>query len=981
MRRTPIFVFTIALLALCTSFTAKSQNTPPFLAYVNSPWVDSVMNTLSPDERIAQLFVSAVYANRNEAYDDAMLKLIHDYKIGGILCMQGSPSGEVGMINRCQEVAKIPLLVAIDAEWGLAMRVDSTISFPYQMGLGAIQNDSLIYQMGQEVARQLHRLGAQSNFSPVIDVNNNPANPVINYRSFGEDKHNVARKAVAYMTGMQDKMIFTTVKHFPGHGDTNTDSHHALPIIRHSRAHLDSIELYPFRELIKAGASGIMVAHLDIPSLDSSRVPSTLSKTIISGLLRDEMGFQGLIVSDAMNMEGVAAGHEPGVVDKDALLAGNDLLEFSKDIPRAISEVRKAVKNGLITQKDIDARCRKVLALKQWAGLSNYQPTPVNNLLEDLNCPSANLLNRKLTEATLTVLNNEDNLLPLQRLDTLHIASVSFGADSTTSFQQTLGLYTAITNFSLPNEATSAQVDSLRKKLKNYNMVIAALHDHSIRPHNKVILSESGQSLLSEIAARSNSVLVVFKNAYVINDLAGTENAKGLVLTYQDTPLHESVAAQLIFGGISANGRLPVSIGTKYAAGHGLVVKGGIRFSYTLPEAAGMDSKSLTHDVDSLVFQALKAHATPGCQILVAKDQKVVFHKAYGLQDYSDTVQVKLDDLYDLASVTKISTSMAAMMKLYDAKAYSLDNSLGDFLPKFNHSNKSDIPLRDILTHQAGFVAWIAFWKETQKGDHRYKKSAIHPDSSKRFPIKLTNTMYLNRRYPNKIVAGIRKSPLSGEKKYVYSDFFFILAPRVVKSMAQTGFVTYLQKNFYDPLGATTVTFNPLEKYPQQRIIPTEHDYEFRHEAVHGTVHDENAAMMNGVSGHAGLFANANDLAKLMQMYLNMGEYGGERYISTSTLREFTRAQFPENNNRRALGFDKPALVYTGVNSNTAKDASKDSFGHTGFTGIFVWMDPQTNLLYIFLSNRVDPTRDNKRLYQLNTRTMIQQALYDAIKK
>jgi CubicO group peptidase (beta-lactamase class C family) len=241
--------------------------------------------------------------------------------------------------------------------------------------------------------------------------------------------------------------------------------------------------------------------------------------------------------------------------------------------------------------------------------------------------------------------------------------------------------------------------------------------------------------------------------------------------------------------------------------------------------------------------------------------------------------------------------------------------------------------------------------------------------------------MFLHRKYPDRIIKAIRKSPLEAEKKYVYSDFFFILAPRVVESMIEEDFDSYLHKNFYSPLGATSITYNPLKKYPKNAIVPTEHDYYFRHEPIHGTVHDEGAIMLGGVSGHAGLFANANDLAKLMQMYLDMGEYGGRRYIKPETLKEWTRYQFPQNNNRRGLGFDKPNLQYVGENNNTAKDASALSFGHTGFTGTITWMDPQTGLLYIFLSNRVNPTRENTRLYQLNTRTKIQQVLYDAMKK
>jgi beta-glucosidase-like glycosyl hydrolase/CubicO group peptidase (beta-lactamase class C family) len=819
------------------------------------------------------------------------------------------------------------------------------------------------------------------NFAPVVDVNNNPDNPVINFRSFGEDKKNVTRKAIAYMKGMQDNGILTTAKHFPGHGDTGTDSHYALPQISHSRERLDSLELYPFREIIKAGIGGVMVAHLNIPALDSSGVPSTLSKAIVTNLLRKELGFNGLIVTDAMNMKGVTASNPPGLVDKEAILAGNDMLEFTEDVSRAVSEIRKAIKEGKISQKDIDERCRKMLAIKYWAGLSDTKFVNVKNITGELNNASSKLLNRDLIEASITVLKNDNSILPIRDLDKIRVASVSFGRNQITPFQRTLSLYTRVDHFYVPNDASQRYVDSIANLLKNYNQVIAGIHDDPGRPHNRMAFTPPVLTFITSLATQPNVIAAVFKNPYVLNKLNSIEEADGLIVTYQDNALVEDLTAQLIFGGTGASGRLPVSIGTKFSAGNGLDVQGGIRFKYTLPEEAGMSSELLNKKVDSLVNQALGVRAIPGCQVFVARDKKVVLYKAYGYQDYTDTVKVKLTDLYDLASVTKVSTGLPSLMKLYDEGTFKLDATLGDYLPKFKSSNKADIPMSDILTHQARLKPWIPFYKDMVKKNGHYKWATVKTDSSKRFPIKLKAGMYLHRGYPDKIVKAIRKSPLEAEKKYVYSDFFFILAPRVVESMIHQDFQSYIHTNFYAPLGASSITYNPLLKYPKRTIVPTEHDYYFRNQPIHGTVHDEGAIMLGGVSGHAGLFANANDLAKLMQMYLSKGEYGGKRYIKEETFNQWTRTQFPENNNRRALGFDKPNLTYTGENNNTAKDASPASFGHTGFTGTIVWMDPDSGLLYIFLSNRVNPTRDNARLYQLNTRTKIQQALYDSIEK
>ncbi len=573
------------------------------------------------------------------------------------------------------------------------------------------------------------------------------------------------------------------------------------------------------------------------------------------------------------------------------------------------------------------------------------------------------------------------DLLPVKNSWDSRIASVSIGADGLTHFQESLSLYANVTHFTLKNEASQEDLQAVKDAMKGYDLVIMGIHDDSKFPRNTIKMSSEVQSFLSNLISEKNTIISLFKNPYVLDKLENIEKATALLVTYQDTQNYQEIAAQVIFGGAEASGKLPVSVGNKFRVGQGLDLEGSHQFSYSLPEDAGMDSEILVRGIDSLMQQAMDVKAIPGGQILVARNQKIVFHKAYGFQVYHDTIKVKKDDLYDLASVTKISASMAALMKLYDENKFHPDQTLSNHLPSFRRSNKANISYRDILTHQARFQPWIPFWKNTLRKNGSYKWATIKKDSSARFPIKLTKTMYLHRDYPNKIIKAIRKSPLREEKKYVYSDFFFIMAPRVVESRIDTDFSTYLQENFYRPLGAHSLTFNPLAKFPKSSIVPTENDYNFRHETIHGTVHDEGAIMMGGVSGHAGLFGNANDLAKLLQMYLNNGEFGGVRYLNEETIKEFTRRQFPDSDNHRALGFDKPYYNEKGESRNTAQDASASSFGHTGFTGIMVWMDPQYDLLYIFLSNRVTPTRDNSRLFRLNTRTQIHQVLYDAIKK
>ena len=982
MRLFSLTKLVLTLIVFCgIQLNSYAQQQPEFLEYTNSKWVDSIMQDLTPNERIAQLIMVAAYSNRDLKHKEAILKLIKEQKIGGLIFFQGTAKKQVQLMNDYQLVSKVPLLGAIDAEWGLGMRLDNTISFPYQMALGAIQNDTLLYKMGEEVARQVKRTGLHMNFAPVVDVNNNPNNPVINYRSFGENKEKVAEKGIAYMRGMQDQKILTTAKHFPGHGDTDTDSHKALPQINHPFTRLDSLEMYPFKKLIDAGIGGVMVAHLNIPALDSSGVPSTLSKKIISGILKEKLGFKGLIVTDAMNMKGVTTGNEPGVVDKKAIIAGNDLLEFTEDVPKAIAEIRKAIDQGIISQAAIDEKCRKVLAVKQWVGLNHYEPLKTANIDKELNNSYAEYIQQKLVEKSLTVLKNEQELIPLRRLDTLKIASISIGADRRTAFQENLSWYTKIDHFQLKDKATASQISAVKEKLKDYNVVIAGLHDHSKYPRNVIRYSDAVLKFIAEIAQNEHTIFSVFKNPYTLNKMDNIEDAPVLIEAYQDSELSEQKAAQLIFGGFKADGKLPVSVGKKFKAGDGLETSEKIRFAYTTPQDAGMNADFLASGIDSLMQQAMDAKAIPGGVVLVAKDEKIVFQKAYGLHKYSDTVKTKTSDIFDLASVTKISSALPALMKLQDEGKFSLEEGIDEYLPYFRNSNKAGIPFRQIFAHQARFKPWIAYWQNTLRKNGSYKWNTFKKDSSARFPVKVSENMWLHRNYKKKIYKAIKKSPLEDKAEYKYSGLAFYLLPQIVENLTGEDYRKYLDDNFYSKLGATTLGYRPMESFELARIVPTESDFDFRHKPIHGSVHDEGAIMMGGVSANAGLFSDANDLAKLMQMYLNMGEYGGERYITEATFKEWTKTQFPDNNNRRAIGFDKPNLEYAGPNNNTAKDASTASFGHTGFTGTMVWMDPKEDLLFVFLSNRVLPTRDNTRLYSLNTRTQIQQVLYDAIKK
>lgn len=948
----------------------------------NQRWVDSVFNALTIDQKIGQLLMPR--ANfRNEPFErEKLLNWVEEYHVGGLVFFANQPTRTAQIINELQAASKTPLLVGSDLEWGLTMRLDSTTRYPYAMTLGATPGADTepIYRMGRQVGRQVRRLGIHVNYAPVADVNNNPNNPVINFRSFGENKQTVLRNALAYMRGMQDERVITSAKHFPGHGDTDVDSHADLPVIRHDRARLDSLELYPFRELIRQGLNGVMIAHLSIPALDPTpNLPSTLSRPIVTGLLRNELGFKGLIFTDAMEMQGVVKYYPNGEAAVRALLAGVDVLETFTDVPGTFNAIKYALAEGRLTQADIDEKVRRILTAKAWAGLDRYQPAKIEGLLADLNPGGADLLARDLTEDALTLLQNRDNRLPVRELSGKRFATLALNADARTAFQDMAAHYAPMDHFTLPAAAADSTVQRIKAQLARYDLVLVGIHGLGIRPAST--MKPEVQALVNGFGALPNAAFALFGNPYTLGKFTELANAPALIVAYQETPATQELAAQAVFGATGMKGRLPVTVNDRYRQGTGLLTEALGRFKYTRPEEVGIDSRMLAAKLDSIVNQGLAAKAYPGAAVLVAKDGKVIFEKTYGYQTYEGRQPVSKDDLYDLASVTKVSTSVPALMKLQDEGKFRPDMTLGELYPKFRRSNKADLKLIDILTHQSGLKAWIPFWRycvDSTTGG--WKRRTFSTEPSKRYPIQVADRLFLHRRYERTIFRQIRDSPVNPRQGYVYSDLSYYLYPKVIQRLTGQSWEAFLKTNFYEPLGAGTLTYNARRYFPLARIVPTEYDSLFRKNLIHGRVHDEGAAMLDGVSGHAGLFGTANDLAKLMQMYLNYGTYGGRRYIQEATLKQWTAYPFPvEMNARRGIGFDKPDRKKPGLSGPPS--ASPLSFGHSGFTGTFVWMDPEHRMLYVFLSNRVYPTRENNKISQLNIRTQFGEAIYEAIRQ
>ncbi|TGD82949.1 glycoside hydrolase family 3 N-terminal domain-containing protein [Hymenobacter wooponensis] len=977
--RIGLFLLLLAITGLIISSSAPRVEEVRPMSVAEQNWVDSVFNSLTPDQRLGQLFMVAAYSNKDRKHAQYIDFLVKNYNIGGLMFLQGGPRRQALLVNRYQASAKVPLLVAMDAEWGLDMRLDSSMHFAKGMTLGAMDDDQYVYQMGREIALKMKTLGVHVSFSPVIDVNSNPSNPVIGNRSFGENKEQVAKRGVAYIRGLQDHGIMAVVKHFPGHGDTDVDSHVALPVINSDMARLTSVDLYPFQKSFEAGVMGVMVGHLYMPLFDTVRTLSaTISKNLVTGLLKDKMAYRGLVFTDALNMKSVSNLYKPGELDALALAAGNDVLLFSEDVPMAIQKIKDILAAGKIEQADVDARVRKILRAKYWAGLNRYRPVDVPNLMTNLNRPTSRTVQQQIYEHATTVVKNDDDLLPFLRLDTLRIAAVTIGSDAPT-YKEIMGKYQSGPVYAVPNRyAPDSSFARLLNRLTPYNVVVVSLHNMNNTPTHNYGIGDGALKFLKDLQAnpRIKTVVVAFGNAYALKSLA---DARTLVCGYEDNYASQLVMPQILFGALPAKGRLPVTVSETLKAGQGLPTPDYKRLRYGTPEAAGLDSRVLAQ-IDNVALESVAYAAAPGCQVLVAKDGMVVFDKSYGYCTYDKSQPVNSSTLYDLASVTKVAGTLQAIMYLKDQGKLSLDERVSAYLPELKSTNKREMTVREVLMHQAGLKPGITTWEKTvtKNGPKpTFYASTASPD----FPREVTPEMYSLKTADDSVWVWVQRSSLlpkvKGKYPVEYSDLSFIVLKRVAEKLLQQPIDAFLQKSFYQPLGLGTMTYNPLEKFPKSCIAPTENDTYYRHTLLQGNVHDQTAAMLGGVGGHAGLFSNANDLAILMQMNLQNGRYGGQKFFQTPVVSEFANSK--EGGNRRGLGWDRgdPSKP-EGPTSNLSPAST---FGHTGFTGTCVWMDPENKILYIFLSNRVYPDAGNNKLRQFNIRTRIHDVIYKSLQK
>lgn len=944
-------------------------------------WVDSVYHAMSLEERIGQLFMVAAYSNKDEQHINNLALLIEKYHIGGLIFFQGGPGREIAITNRLQAKSKIPLWIGMDAEWGLGMRLDSTMNFPKQMTLGAIQDNNLIYEMGAEIARQAKLVGIHVNFAPVVDINNNIKNPVIGYRSFGENKNNVAQKGVAYTRGMQDNGLLANAKHFPGHGDTDADSHLTLPVINHSKERIENLELYPFKKLIENKVSSMMVAHLHIPAYDAiPNKATTLSKAVVTDLLKKQLNFDGLIFTDALNMKGVSDFYAPGETDLLAFQAGNDVLLFPMNVPDAVKMIKSALQSGELSDQRIAESVKKILQAKYQVGLhQGFKKLSHQNIHKKLHTEDAYLLNHKLYEAAATLVKSKNNFVPIHILDTTSFASLSFKGGKNSLFQKTLSKYADFNHYHLEGKTNDLEeMTQLMSQLKQYETVVVGVHHLTNSPSKRFGLSAEDILFLNNLAVETNVVLVVFGNAYSLKYLQDFEH---ILLMYEDNEHTQKIAPQIIFGAKLATGKLPVTISKEIPLGIGIETKSLNRFGYSSPAEVGMDP-SILAEIDIIANEAIDTEATPGCQILVAKDGQIVYEKNFGYQTYHKQIEVDEQTLFDLASITKVAATLQSIMFLYDRGLIDLDKKISQYLPELKKSNKKNMTLRHILTHQAGLIPYVPFWRQTH--DLFGLKSPLYSNfEANLYPNQLASGLYGHQVLGDSIWQWVIESDLLEKPKrqknydYRYSDMGYYIMQKISERVLNLSYEEFLNQNIYKPLGMSTLGFLPLCRFPESRIAPTENDLTFRNDLIKGWVHDQGAAMFGGVAGHAGLFSNALDLAILMQMNLWDGSYGGVRYFAKGTVPYFTKQQFGDN--RRGLGWDKP--VSEKGPSPTSHYASPLTFGHTGFTGTAAWADPEFGLVFIFLSNRVYPDAENRKLINSNIRTRIMDVIYQSIFK
>lgn len=968
----PLVVFSVltffAVMSLSAGHKTPSGGYQPHSKPImdEDKWVEQQLNKMSLDEKIGQSFMVACWSNKGESYLEAIAEQVSKDKIGGVIFFQGERGNLSEAINRFQQKADVPLLIGMDAEWGTAMRIFGEDRFPYAQTIGAANDPELTRKIAELMAVECDQMGIHINFAPDADVNSNPGNPVIGFRAFGSEPAHVSRHVEAFVKGIESQHVLSCIKHFPGHGDTDKDSHYELPTVSHTLAQFRSVDFVPFKKGIEAGTNAVMVAHLNVPTLDPSGTPSSLSEKVIQDYLRKELNFKGLVVSDALNMKAVADKYGKEEVVAKAYMAGCDVLLFPESVSDAIALIRKKVESGALKQTEVDARCRNVLRAKYRAIIAKPM-IKRRDMSNDRQVACA-----QVYEKAMVVLKNEGNALPLDRLDR-KIARVSVGTHAL-PFRESVDRYARITHYHY--YTVKEALERMKgESFDQYDVIITDFHSNGQRAKDNYGF-ENWKDVVAMLPEKATVITSFFGNPSVLApEKELPVNIDACIMAYENHSLTQDRVGQFIMGAFDVNGKLEITLNDTWKKGAGLKVNGNGRLKYTLPEELGISSAKMA-EIDAIVENAIQAKALPGCQVVVAIQGKVIHQKSYGTTMYENSDSITNDHLYDIASITKIASSTAALMKLRSEGKFDVNDRLGELVPELVEGTPyADLNARDILTHQAGLTPWLAFYKSTI-ADGVLKPGIYSTTKKEGYMTPVADGIWIRDDYRKTVYKTIVETPLSGQKKYEYSDLgYYFWNAYIEKTTGQTQ-DKYVENAIYRPLGLQHMTYLPMRKFRLSQIVPTENDKEFRKQVIHGYVHDPGAAMMGGVAGHAGLFSNATDLAALMQVYLNKGQVGGFNLIDRNVIEQFTSCQFCPKN-RRGLGFDKPAA--DGSGGPVSALTSLSSFGHSGFTGTLAWADPEYMVNFVFLSNRVYPSAENWKIRDMNIRTNIQRVIYEAL--
>ncbi len=929
-------------------------------------WVDSIYSSLTTAEKIGQLFMLPISTYSNESEKEFFIEQVKKYKPGSILITQGTPYSLAKVTNKLQSQSQVPLLFAMNAEWGLGQTLDSTIRFPKPLQLGAIINDSLLFQLGQEIGLQMNTIGMHMNLAPNADIDISDDLYPNTLRYFSDNKIRVTNKSIQLMKGLQSKGVLAITKHL---ANQKKDHHTA---IKDSSAifnlnQIDTIGFYPFQKLMEAGIDGVITSHLDFVLAGKKKaIPVPISELFLSEVIKNQLPYQGLTMAEVPYLKKISHKSRKGETEKLAFIVGNDVIIQPSNLSTSIRKISRAIKKDKKLEEQLGASVKKILGAKFNAGLNTKKYIDTDNLWRKLNSPKALLLQNILTQATITVAKNSLNLIPVSSLENKKFASISIGKTEANEFNHYLSKYA---NFQKLSVNTLKDASELYNKIREVDLIVIALY-----PSVKGFLLQIAP-IIKKISTQHQIIICGFGDP---EELRFFEDQSTLLLIYADDDLSQKNAAQIIFGGLPSHGVLPLTIAGSLVEGHGFETKKQDRFSYSIPEEAGMDSKTL-EKIKVIMRESIDIHATPGCQVLIAKDGKVVFEHSEGWFTYEKKNPVTDETIYDLASVTKVTATLQTIMFMQEKGLIDINKKISFYLPELKTSNKKDFIIKDILTHQAGLWPFLPFWSQTVT-DSSLRKEYYSTIQNEDYPFPVADDLYASKSMKDSlwnwiIDAKVREKPARTVFDYRYSDMGFYILQHLAEKILSQPMEEFLEQNMYEPIGAYTLGYLPRNKFPASQIAPTEDDKLFRKKLLTGYVHDQGAAMHGGIAGHAGLFSTANDLAKLGQMWLQKGAYGGHYYFKPETLALFTGKQY--ENSRRGLGWDKP--VPSDPAGPTSIYASSKTFGHTGFTGTCIWVDPEFNLVYVFLSNRVYPDMNNNKILNANIRPRIQDVIYQSI--